>query len=76
MTDRPPLQLLTVDQAAELLGMPARWVYRQFAAGRLPGRRFGRSILFSRPELERWLAGEAVQNGEQRRRGPGAVAES
>jgi len=55
--DEQPL-LLTADQASALLGKSARWIYRQVAAGRLPARRFGRTVLFSRIELLQWAAGE------------------
>lgn len=47
--------LLTAREAARLLGRPERWIYRQAALGRLPARKFGRTVLFSRVELRRWL---------------------
>jgi excisionase family DNA binding protein len=48
--------LLTIKQAASLLGMPERALYRWAAEGRLPGlRRIGRSLYIARPELLAWL---------------------
>lgn len=49
--------LLTAREAARYLGRSARWTYRAAQAGWIPARRCGRSIFFSRPELERWLGG-------------------
>lgn len=48
--------LMTVPEAAQLLGRPARTLYRYARQGQLPGvRRFGRTVLVYRPELEAWL---------------------
>lgn len=50
---------LTVGEAADFLRLGTRKVYDLVAKGELPHTRAGAKILFSRPELERWLAGRA-----------------
>lgn len=54
-------QTLTIEEAAEMIGISVRNAYRQAAAGTLPGaRRIGGRVLVSRPALLRWLeTGEA-----------------
>jgi len=69
--DEPPL-LLTAPQAGALLGKSSRWIYRQVAASRLPARRFGRTVLFSRFELLQWAAG--VIDGQDRHRSSGSAS--
>jgi excisionase family DNA binding protein len=56
--------LLTIQQAASLLGIPPRRLYRMAAEGRLPGvRRIGRTLYLARPELARWLEPRDAENG-------------
>lgn len=48
--------LLTIREAAKLLGRPERILYRWASEGRLPGaRRVGRALYVARPELMAWL---------------------
>jgi excisionase family DNA binding protein len=56
MTERLALR---VPEVAELLGMPARTVYRWVADGRLPAIRIGRVVLVRRKDLQEWLEREA-----------------
>ncbi len=50
--------LLTVEDAAALLGVKPSTVYEWVRAGSLPCLRLGpRAIRFTRPLLEEWLAG-------------------
>jgi excisionase family DNA binding protein len=55
---RPPPEadeLLTVEQAASLLGVTPRWLYKHKA--QLPHRQLSRKALrFSKAGLQRWLA--------------------
>ncbi len=54
--------LLTIKQAALLLGLSTRALYRWSAEGRLPGlRRIGRSLFVSRSELMAWLKVQGAQ---------------
>ncbi len=60
--------LLTVREAAVLLGQPERRVYRWLAEGRLPGgRRLGRAVYIARPELERWLSLSGTELAAERK---------
>ena len=54
--------LLTAQQAAALLSVPATWVLAEARANRLPHVRLGRYVRFEATELERWW--------QERARGP------
>ena len=56
-TPNPRPDVLTPDQAAELLQVGADEVVALAEAGELPGRRIGEHWRFSRPALIEWLAG-------------------
>lgn len=65
--------LMTIREAAQLLGQPERRLYRWAAEGRLPGvRRFGRAVYVSREELERWLVGNGAAASSEEPRQPEA----
>ncbi|MGN6372389.1 MAG: helix-turn-helix domain-containing protein [Solirubrobacteraceae bacterium] len=49
-------RLLRPDQAAWYLNVKPSWVYEAVRAGRLPCRRVGRHIRFTRSLLDEWLA--------------------
>lgn len=51
VTDR----LLTAEEIAKLLGVPARWVAAGAREGRIPCLRLGRYVRFDRGDVERWL---------------------
>jgi excisionase family DNA binding protein len=53
-------QVLTLQEAAELLRLPLETVRRSALAGELPGRAFGDEWRFTRAALLAWLAGEAA----------------
>lgn len=55
-------QLLTADQAAELLRVPKTWVLAEARADRIPHVRLGRYVRFEPAQLEQWW--------HARRRGP------
>jgi excisionase family DNA binding protein len=48
--------LLRPDQAAHLLSVKTSWIYEAVRSGRLPCRRIGRHIRFTRKMLEQWVA--------------------
>jgi excisionase family DNA binding protein len=48
--------VLTVDEAAEMLGVHVRTVYAELRAGRLPGRKVGRSWRLHRDGITAWLS--------------------
>jgi len=60
-------QLLTAEQASELLSVPKTWVLAEARADRIPHVRLGRYVRFEADALEEWWA--------QRRRGPQTAGE-
>ncbi|MGH2863662.1 MAG: helix-turn-helix domain-containing protein [Solirubrobacteraceae bacterium] len=54
-------RLLRPDQAAWYLNVKTSWVYEAVRTGRLPCRRVGRHIRFTRPMLDEWLAEQPRQ---------------
>lgn len=50
-------EVLTVDEAAELLRVGRNNVYNLVARNKIPHARLGKHIRFSRAALLRWLAG-------------------
>jgi len=55
-----PLLVLTVKEAAGLLGIGVNSAYEAIARGELPHIRIGRSIRIPRAALERFLAGKEL----------------
>jgi excisionase family DNA binding protein len=47
--------LLTADEVADLLGVPASWVYEQSRAGRIPTVTLGRYRRYRREAIEAWV---------------------
>lgn len=60
--------LLTVPEAADLLGLNYQTLYKYVREGRLPDRcvvRLGRTVRISRPALVSWVAAGAPDPREQ-----------
>jgi excisionase family DNA binding protein len=57
-------EVLTLDEAAELLRLPSQAVRVRALAGELPGRVFGEEWRFARSALLAWLAGAEVAQQE------------
>jgi excisionase family DNA binding protein len=57
MSDR----LLTAEELAERLGVPAKWPLTQARAGHIPHLKLGRYVRFDVDDVERWL--ETVKAG-------------
>jgi excisionase family DNA binding protein len=55
---RADRQVLSVAEAAELLGVSAWLVLQQVRRGELPHKRCGRRIVFSRERLLAWLSSD------------------
>jgi len=53
-------ELLTVRDAAKLLTISAKKLYRMAALGRVPHVRLGRSVRFRQEDLERWIQQQTV----------------
>lgn len=51
---------MTTHQVQDLLQVDRTTIYRMVESGRLPAVRVGKQWRFSRPEIERWLQGQAV----------------
>ena len=47
--------LLTADELAEILGVPAGWIYRQSRAGTIPTVKLGRYYRYRLEAIERWI---------------------
>ena len=47
--------LLTADEVARLLGVPASWVYEQSRRGRIPTVTLGRYRRYRREAIEAWV---------------------
>jgi excisionase family DNA binding protein len=66
------VQLLSIPQLCQELGMGKSWIYRRLRSGEIPSVRLGRSIKVRRDELEQYLeshhypprAQEALQEEE------------
>jgi excisionase family DNA binding protein len=52
------VQTVTVDQAAEILGIGRFLAYEMVKEGKIPALRFGRKIRIPRVALDRMLSGE------------------
>ena len=61
-------EILTIEQAAELLQVSTRTIQRMVADGRMPGRQVGSQWRFDRDQLRAWVRGEAAGPAEMERR--------
>jgi len=57
--------ILTIDEAAELLRIPRSTVYKLAQQDRIPAQKVGRQWRFHRRTLEKWIAGEVQFDGEK-----------
>jgi excisionase family DNA binding protein len=73
----PMEPLMTIDQAAELLQVPASWIYKQTSAGgSFPFLKLGaKHLRFRRSEIERWLEESCHRGGNQAVKPSGTVPE-
>jgi excisionase family DNA binding protein len=53
--ERRGVQLLSIPQLCQELGMGKSWIYRRLRSGEIPSVRLGRSIKVRRDELEQYL---------------------
>jgi len=54
-------KLLTVLEAAEVLGVSKSWVYQAVARGHLPAFKVGRKLKFARAKLAAWLQSQETK---------------
>ena len=64
----PDLEIFTVEEAAVFLRVAPQTVRNELAAGRLPGRKIGKSYRLSREALIRWLDQPAERRAPNKRR--------
>ncbi len=57
-------EVMTADEVAAFLRLDRKTIYGAAAAGKIPSRRVGRRLLFSRRALEAWLQAEQARVGE------------
>ncbi len=57
--DNSNSDILTVEEAADLLKIPRSSVYKLAQEGKIPAQKVGRHWRFYRPTLLRWIAGQA-----------------
>jgi excisionase family DNA binding protein len=65
-TDDNPIQILTADAVAELLGVNRKTIYEAAARGDIPHRRLGRRLIFERGAVLLWLR-QAASSEENHR---------
>ena len=54
-------EILTVDEAAELLRIPRSTVYKLAQLGKIPAQKVGRHWRFHRDTLVDWIAGKSLR---------------
>lgn len=57
--ENPNADILTVEEAADLLRIPRSSVYKLAQEGKIPAQKVGRHWRFHRATLLRWIAGQA-----------------
>jgi excisionase family DNA binding protein len=65
-TDDNPIQILTADAVAELLGVNRKTIYEAATRGEIPHRRLGRRLIFERGAVLLWLR-QAASSEENHR---------
>ena len=61
-------EIMTMEQAAEMLQVSTRTIQRMVADGRMPGRQVGSQWRFDRDQLREWIRGEAESPREREQR--------
>ena len=60
--ERKGLDLLSIPELCQELGMGKRWVYRRLRSGEIPSVKLGRSIKVKREDLEEFLERHRYQS--------------
>jgi excisionase family DNA binding protein len=58
-SDDEPIQVLTADELARLLGVNRKTIYDAATRDEIPHRRLGRRLIFERGAVLRWLRQDA-----------------
>ena len=64
-TDGQVLQLFSIDEVCQALGMGKSWTYRKIKGGEIPSIKLGRSIKVKREDLEEYLEGRRYRPDEE-----------
>ncbi len=62
---RRGLELLSIPELCQELGMGKSWVYRRLRSGEIPSVKLGRSIKVKRADLEEYLENHRYQPSDQ-----------
>jgi excisionase family DNA binding protein len=57
--DNEPSVIMTIEDVAVFLRIPASSVYKLAQGGKIPAQKVGKHWRFHRPTLEQWIAGQA-----------------
>lgn len=57
----PPARILTINEAAALVGLAKATLYKLTSAGKIPHSKRGKKLYFEREALEAWLTQDRVQ---------------
>ena len=58
-------KILTIDEAAMLIGRSKKYVYRLTSERSIPHCKQGRSLYFKKDELERWMTGQKIATDDR-----------
>jgi len=61
--DMTPDEVLTTEEAANLLKVHKSWIYERTRLGKIPHNKLGKYLRFSRKELIEWFAGQGRTKG-------------
>jgi excisionase family DNA binding protein len=57
----PPARIITINEAAALVGLAKATLYKLTSAGKIPHSKRGKKLYFEREALESWLTQDRVQ---------------
>ena len=65
MDNEQPMDIMTIQDAAEFLRIPVSSVYKLAQAGKIPAKKVGRHWRFHRPTLVQWVASGQLNPDER-----------
>ena len=57
--------LLTVDEAAQVLKVPKSWIYARTRTGEIPVRKLGRHVRIPADQLAEWVESQAIISSKE-----------
>ena len=58
-------KLLSIEELAELLGVPKSWIYRRTSLGEIPYLKLGRYVKFDLDQVTAWVEEKQAGNGQE-----------